>query len=303
MRTLLLAGMSSLLLAPPAMSATYYVDGSATGLAAGREQISEGTPVSIGGAAEGATFTANASNANGGSVSVFASEGVGDLTGYNGSSADHAYGLDGDALADIKYTIRVNGPVTGALVPVHISAVVNATSLDVSGPVDGVYAPILADADAQFQVQYAEGDVPIGAPNNGILADAVASTNYDYRHFTDPLDYAAPVVLGNSATFNQEIMIAANFDVSINIVASAGAEFESAYAGSLESAEDGASVDPTFVIDTPGYSAYTLTGLLPDPVAAAAPEPATWAMMLIGFAGLGFAGYRAHKRVAASPAI
>ena len=31
-----------------------------------------------------------------------------------------------------------------------------------------------------------------------------------------------------------------------------------------------------------------------------APEPATWVMMLVGFAGLGFAGYRAHKPVASA---
>jgi PEP-CTERM motif len=38
--------------------------------------------------------------------------------------------------------------------------------------------------------------------------------------------------------------------------------------------------------------------------AAAAPEPSTWAMMLIGLAGLGFAGWRAraHGR-AATPSL
>jgi hypothetical protein len=28
----------------------------------------------------------------------------------------------------------------------------------------------------------------------------------------------------------------------------------------------------------------------------AVPEPSTWAMMLVGFAGLGFAGYRASRK-------
>ncbi len=35
---------------------------------------------------------------------------------------------------------------------------------------------------------------------------------------------------------------------------------------------------------------------------AAVPEPSTWAMMLLGFAGLGFAGYRGAKRKASIPA-
>jgi PEP-CTERM motif len=30
--------------------------------------------------------------------------------------------------------------------------------------------------------------------------------------------------------------------------------------------------------------------------ALVAPEPSTWAMMLVGFAGLGFAGWRARRR-------
>ncbi|HEX9168766.1 MAG TPA: PEP-CTERM sorting domain-containing protein [Roseiarcus sp.] len=35
-------------------------------------------------------------------------------------------------------------------------------------------------------------------------------------------------------------------------------------------------------------------------VAASAPEPSTWAMMLIAFAGLGFAGYRGRRRAVAA---
>ena len=32
----------------------------------------------------------------------------------------------------------------------------------------------------------------------------------------------------------------------------------------------------------------------------AVPEPSSWAMMLLGFVGLGFAGYRAPRRTAAA---
>jgi probable HAF family extracellular repeat protein len=38
-------------------------------------------------------------------------------------------------------------------------------------------------------------------------------------------------------------------------------------------------------------------GFFATPLAAAAPEPSTWAMLLIGFAGLSLAGRRASRRV------
>jgi PEP-CTERM motif len=37
-------------------------------------------------------------------------------------------------------------------------------------------------------------------------------------------------------------------------------------------------------------------------VFASAPEPSTWAMMIVGFAGLGFAGYRAWRKMATAAA-
>ena len=41
-----------------------------------------------------------------------------------------------------------------------------------------------------------------------------------------------------------------------------------------------------------GVGTITRTILIADPIAASVPEPSTWAMMLIGFAGIGFMGYR-----------
>ncbi len=48
-------------------------------------------------------------------------------------------------------------------------------------------------------------------------------------------------------------------------------------------------------VATPTESlAYVAAG-----VTATVPEPSTWAMMMLGFAGLGFAGYRRSRKAAA----
>jgi hypothetical protein len=48
----------------------------------------------------------------------------------------------------------------------------------------------------------------------------------------------------------------------------------------------------TLVADGPGGFAFDFA------LGGAVPEPSTWAMMLVGFAGLGFAGYRSTRRQA-----
>jgi hypothetical protein len=53
----------------------------------------------------------------------------------------------------------------------------------------------------------------------------------------------------------------------------------------------------TLVADGSGGFGFDLA--IGGAVAQAAPEPSTWAMMLVGFAGLGFAGYRSTRRQAA----
>ena len=107
-----------------------------------------------------------------------------------------------------------------------------------------------------MSVSYAEGDVPIGAPED--LAFVQAYMNYDYRYFVDGgSGYAAPVLLGNTQSLDEEVMVEANFDVTVNVDAEAGAQFMGSVAGYPQTAEGGASANPTFAINEPSYSAPT----------------------------------------------
>jgi hypothetical protein len=54
-------------------------------------------------------------------------------------------------------------------------------------------------------------------------------------------------------------------------------------------------IDPVLTIDSANADQYSLAlspGVVQSPVLGGVPEPSTWAMMLVGFAGLGYAGYR-----------
>ena len=54
---------------------------------------------------------------------------------------------------------------------------------------------------------------------------------------------------------------------------------------------------PTLSLGLPrGASVTTASGVFDNFVSATAPEPSTWAMMLVGFAALGFAGYRRTRK-------
>jgi hypothetical protein len=48
-------------------------------------------------------------------------------------------------------------------------------------------------------------------------------------------------------------------------------------------------IDPSFLASNPGYSLVFSSNIS---LSSSIPESSTWAMLLLGFAGLGFAGYR-----------
>ena len=53
-----------------------------------------------------------------------------------------------------------------------------------------------------------------------------------------------------------------------------------------------AMLDPTFSIDAPGDYEIDFSLGVGNGMTAAVPEPSTWAMMMLGFCGVGFMAYR-----------
>ena len=141
-----------------------------------------------------------------------------------------------------------------------------------------------------MSVSYAEGDVPIGAPED--LAFVQAYMNYDYRYFVDGgSGYAAPVLLGNTQSLDEEVMVEAQFRRYSQRRRRSGSSIHGLGRG-LSTNRGGRSVSEPDLRNQRAelFRAYTIEGAVAaPPPAAAAPEPATWAMMFIGFAGLGHA--------------
>jgi hypothetical protein len=95
-----------------------------------------------------------------------------------------------------------------------------------------------------------------------------------------------------STTGSLMILPGTLFDVNMSIMADASG---------LAGGHSLASVDPYFFVDPtfPGAADYTiLTSPGIDNLPTAVPEPSAWALMLVGFAGLSYAGYRRNARLA-----
>jgi PEP-CTERM motif len=97
-----------------------------------------------------------------------------------------------------------------------------------------------------------------------------------------------------SFNINQRITLMTNTDylVILSVAAGAANEGQAPFSGSGT-----ASIDPYFyldplIADPNDYTLLFSPGIVNSPSNFAVPEPSTWAMILLGFAGLGFAGYR-----------
>ncbi|MCP3442050.1 PEP-CTERM sorting domain-containing protein [Bradyrhizobium sp. CCGUVB14] len=172
-------------------------------------------------------------------------------------------------------------------------------SISVTGHSDpgisGVYG--LLELTYYFTIKGASGAVPV----NIQAAGGISNSNWEAVFQVDSTnvsDYVSPHVAGMvSGPGNQTFSINQAYDLQANEVYRVymlAAGITSWNGGSFS-----AWVDPTFTIDPSVASQYSLQ--FSDGIGntiSAVPESSTWAMMILGFCGLGFFAYRRDKQAA-----
>lgn len=128
--------------------------------------------------------------------------------------------------------------------------------------------------------------IPIGGPNSGssIPGSLVSSLG---------TSLLAPATFGDVSLDFAGILLSANTRYWIGVSSGNSNAF---WSYSLDTSGTGVateySISPFGVFPNDAQGAYQMA------VTGAVPEPSTWAMMIIGFAGVGFAAYRRKRKVA-----
>ena len=216
---------------------------------------------SINGIAGDYNVSAEASNVHGGTAHAYAF-GDGGFSGMS-TSIDPQLGIPypqqgyTGATATVSYSFQLVGPSSATPIPVAFygSAYVNIVG---------------TGAGSAFLFIYSD-------PLNPLVAWETVGDDGSYRSDGDTLNF-----LPNTLYVVREM---------------ATAYGHSPYRlGPYDPTQDSGSadafVDPTFALTGQYASLYHFEGLPDGALAGGVPEPSTWALALIGFAGLGYAGYR-----------
>ncbi|HEY1782415.1 MAG TPA: PEP-CTERM sorting domain-containing protein [Roseiarcus sp.] len=241
-----------------------------------------------------------------------------------------AYANPNGIIAPSSETKPIDGPggvIAGAAVSVVVgddpesgtaSAIVKAAlapspSLYASAATNSVDA--LAEADSDVQLTY-QVEI-IGAPGLvDLRVQAASSSSSSATSSSADTELNLELPIGGVAveyifeTDSQLGAAAGGFAESFNLDTTYTTQADSPFVVSMQvSASSGndetgsgsatAELDPIFSVPI-GYSIVFSPGVGNSPIAAGVPEPSTWALMTLGFAGLGFASWR--RRVVAQSA-
>lgn len=215
-------------------------------------------PASYVASAGGNFASSTTDSANGGSAESYATT----VSYFSPALNFNVMGSAG-ALGTVRYQLRLVGPVSSSLlVPVRVTA-----TGSVSGSMGGV-------ALATFAFNY----------RNGYYSDSIANLTGSTRGSSTVI---APT-FSSSFSVDEIVYVAPNFDLFVKLDTSSesGGLAPVSWARSF--------VDPTFSIADPALAAlYRFEGI--PGMAAAVPEPAQWALMLLGIGALIASARRSHR--------
>lgn len=164
------------------------------------------------------------------------------------------------AISELDYFVEIAGPTPNVLV-------------DVSGLAKG--AAVYTGSPAEHYAQATSWLMVDG--RNIVLEEVGADGNAAYN-----------------IQFNQSVLLPTGSPIEVFM--DANAYSDTALASASAYLDPYFSIDPSNA-DAGAYSILTSPGIGNSPSAGVpgTPEPSTWAMMMLGFAGLGFAGLRRHR--------
>ncbi len=195
----------------------------------------------------------------------------------------------------------------------HLSiSLVLCAFLGFAGP--AAAALVTYDVDLNFDPTTTEGGSGVGTVTGAFTIDT--STNAitaidltEKTNTTDTIGGAFGSITDTSFTFTDLALTTAHSGQQADAFGGLPFIFVSTQSGCCEI--DGVQVGPFVQFDFPSQGGAVHPGnfdsvtsenrflygdVTPAPDVSAAPEPATWAMMLAGFAGLGFVGYRTKRK-------
>lgn len=254
-------------LGPPTAKAVLSIPGAAPGdgLGVNKSQNTLGTISD--------SFTSNDGGTGSGQSTTSANQSVSvklDLT----AGSNPVFGIGGKSAAELSYVMWINGP-TGQSVQVNVNASGGAT--------------ITTSSSQEINTQLQSQLLIVGGVNNFSLGFG--------RNLDKGSNQNNPDVSSFIWSTNQDYTFQTNTRYDIKLDATVQSQAHQSGTATLS-----AFVDPFFSIDSPNPDLYQMVfseGITNSPaVTSDVPEPSTWAMMLLGFCGLGVLAHRRKSRPA-----
>ena len=200
-------------------------------------------------------------------------------------------GTQGQSTATVTYQMEVLGPTSTVVVAVNAKGGVSTTAVS---PSDDQMKAL-----AQFQVQDPTSKFLI---NDKVSLVAVSN-------FANPsANVSGSLATGFTGGFNDTSGYSFVIGQIYSVMIKADAE-DTIFGGGVPGGTEGESafVDPTFFIDRtfadPNNYTILFSPGIGDGMAGGVPEPSTWVMMILGFAGVGFMAYRRKSMSALMAAL